>query len=93
MRSTLKGLLLQRETFFAERVDGLFRSLSKTHITNAPEGFGKRMILARAVNEWGGVDHSTAGVINDLRCIIARFMGRDEPKWDATSSVVRYART
>ena len=93
VRSTLKGLLLQRETFFAERVDGLFRSLSKTHITNAPEGFGKRMILARAVNEWGGVDHSTAGVINDLRCIIARFMGRDEPKWDATSSVVRYART
>ena len=92
VRSTLKGLLLQRETFFAERVDGLFRSLSKTHVTNAPEGFGKRMILARAVNEWGGVDHSTAGVINDLRCVIARFMGRDEPKWDATSSVVRYAR-
>ena len=92
VRSTLKGLLLQRETFFAERVDGLFRSLSKTHITNAPEGFGKRMILARAVNEWGGVDHSTAGVINDLRCVIARFMGRDEPKWDATSSVVRFAR-
>lgn len=92
VRSTLKGLLLQRETFFAERVDGLFRSLSKTHITNAPEGFGKRMILARAVNEWGGVDHSTAGVINDLRCVIARFIGRDEPKWDATSSVVRFAR-
>lgn len=92
VRSTLKGLLLQRETFFAERVDGLFRSLSKTHVTNAPEGFGKRMILARAVNEWGCVDHSTAGVINDLRCVIAKFMGRDEPKWDATSSVVRFAR-
>jgi len=92
VRSTLKGLLLQREAFFAERVDGLFRSLSKTHITNAPEGFGRRMIIARAINEWGNVEHGTAGVINDLRCIIAKFMGRDEPKWDATSSVVRYAR-
>lgn len=92
VRSTLKTLLLQRETFFAERVDGLFRSLSKTHVTNAPEGFGRRMILARAVNEWGNVEHGTAGVINDLRCIIAKFMGRDEPKWDATSSVVRFAR-
>lgn len=92
VRSTLKGLLLQRETFFAERVDGLFRSLSRTHVTNAPEGFGKRMIIARAVNEWGSVEHSTAGVINDLRCVIAKFMGRDEPKWDATSSVVRFAR-
>lgn len=92
VRHTLKGLLMQRETFFAERVDGLFRSLSKTHITNAPEGFGRRMILARAINEWGCVEHGTAGVINDLRCIIAKFMGRDEPKWDATSSVVKFAR-
>jgi hypothetical protein len=92
VRSTLKALLVQRETFFAERVDGIFRSLSKTHITNAPEGFGRRMIIARAVNEWGNVEHGTAGVINDLRCVIAKFMGRDEPKWDATSSVVRFAR-
>lgn len=92
VRSTLAALLTQRETFFAERVDGIFRSLSKTHVTNAPEGFGKRMIIARAINEWGTVEHSTAGVINDLRCVIAKFMGRDEPKWDATSSVVKFAR-
>lgn len=92
VRSTLTGLLSQREIFFSERVDGIFRSLSKTHITNAPEGFGKRMIIARAINEWGNVEHSTAGVINDLRCVIAKFMGRDEPKWDATSGVVKFAR-
>ena len=92
VRPTLQGLLLQRETFFAERVDGLFRGLSKTHITNAPEGFGKRMILAGATNEWGSVDYNTAGVVNDLRCIIAQFMGREAPKWDATSSVIRFAR-
>lgn len=92
VRSTLSALLAQRERFFAERVDGIFRSLSKTHITNAPEGFGRRMIIARAINEWGCVEHGTAGVINDLRCVIAKFMGRDEPKWDATSSVVKFAR-
>jgi Domain of unknown function (DUF4942) len=92
VRSTLQSLLAQRERFFAERVDGLFRALSRTHITNAPEGFGKRMIIARAINEWGSVEHGVAGVINDLRCIIAKFMGRDEPKWDATSGVVRFAR-
>jgi hypothetical protein len=92
VRSTLSALLSQRETFFAERVDGLFRSLSKTHITNAPEGFGRRMIIAHAIGEYGTVDHGRAGVINDLRCVIAKFMGREEPKWDATSSVVRFAR-
>jgi hypothetical protein len=92
VRSTLSALLSQRETFFAERVDGLFRSLSKTHITNAPEGFSRRMIIAHAIGEYGTVDHGRAGVINDLRCVIAKFMGREEPKWDATSSVVRFAR-
>jgi Domain of unknown function (DUF4942) len=92
VRSTLQALLAQRERFFAERVDGIFRSLSKTHITNAPEGFSKRMIIAHAVNEWGSPDHGRAGVINDLRCIIAKFMGREEPKWDASSGLVRFAR-
>jgi len=93
VRSTLSALLSQRERFFAERVDGIFRSLSKTHVTNAPEGFGRRMIIAGAINSYGCVEHGTAGVINDLRCVIAKFMGREEPKWDATSSVVKFART
>jgi hypothetical protein len=92
VRSTLTALLTQRQTFFAERVDGIFRTLSKTHVTNAPEGFGRRMIIANVFSEWGGADHSRSGTINDLRCIIAKYMGRDEPKYDATSSVLKYAR-
>ena len=92
VRSTIHGLLSQREMFFAERVDGIFRALSKTHLTNAPEGFSKRMILANVVDSFGYVGHSRAGVINDLRCVIAKFMGREEPKWDATGPVIRYAR-
>ena len=93
VRGTIMGLLSQRETFFAERVDGIFRALSKTHITNAPEGFGRRMILAGAINYLDMPDHSICGVINDLRCVIAKFMGRDEPGYDASSGVVRYTRT
>ncbi|WP_374257676.1 DUF4942 domain-containing protein [Aquabacterium sp.] len=92
VRSTLSALLTQRERFFAERVDGIFRSLSKTHVTNAPEGFGRRMIIAGAIGSYDLVDHCRAGVINDLRCVIAKFMGRDEPKWDASSSLIKYAR-
>lgn len=91
-RGTLLALLSQRETFFAERVDGIFRAMSRTHVTNAPEGFGRRMILAGAINVYGMPDHSTCGVINDLRCVIAKFMGRDDPGYDASTGVVRYAR-
>ncbi|MFO8121697.1 DUF4942 domain-containing protein [Pseudomonas aeruginosa] len=92
VRATLGGLLANRAQFFAERVDGIFRSLSKEHVTNCPQGFNKRMILLRAITSYGTIEHSTAGVINDLRCVIAKFMGRDEPKWGATDDVIRAAR-
>lgn len=91
-RGTLLALLSQRETFFAERVDGIFRSLSRTHVTNAPQGFGMRMILAGAINSYGTPEHRVCGVINDLRCVIAKFMGRDEPSHNASFSVVQHAR-
>lgn len=92
VRATIISLLAQRERFFAERVDGLFQSLSKTHVTNCPEGFGKRMILANVTDGWGHAQYRQTGVINDLRCVIAKFMGRGEPGYDATSPVVRHAR-
>jgi hypothetical protein len=88
-RSTLGDLLRMRGQFLAERVDGIFRGLSGEHVTNAPEAFGKRMIVARVLSEWGTSDYQTCGIINDLRAVIAKFMGRDEPKYNASDSLVR----
>lgn len=85
VRGTLSGLLASRHKFLAERVDGIFRALSRTHVTNRPEGFSKRMIIA-GVHSYG-----TSGQINDLRCVIAKFMGRDEPKHGATDPVIKAA--
>lgn len=92
VRSTLASLLHSRSQFLAERVDGIFRALSREHVTNCPQGFGKRMILPHAITSYGTIDHGTSGVINDLRCVIAKFMGRDEPKYGATDAVIRIAR-
>jgi len=92
VRATLTDLLNSRAKFFAERVDGIFRGLSGTHVTNAPEAFGKRMIIAYVTNEYGSADHSRSGLINDLRCVIAKFMGRDEPKYYQSSALVTHAR-
>ena len=92
VRSTISGLLAMRQTFFAERVDGIFRALSSDHVTNVPEGFGRRMIIGYVVNDWGSPESSRVGYINDLRCVIAKFMGRDEPHWNATDAIVRQAR-
>lgn len=88
VRPTIEGLLAAREKFFAERVDGIFRGLSGEHVTNAPEAFGKRMIIARVLSSYGNSEHSTCGLINDLRCVIAKFMGRDEPKYWASGTLV-----
>ncbi|MFC0225651.1 class I SAM-dependent methyltransferase [Serratia aquatilis] len=92
VRPTITALLNARQQFFSERVDGIFRALSGEHVTNRPEGFGKRMILARVYNDWGSTEYRMAGYIQDLRIVIAKFMGRDEPRWNATDSALLAAR-
>lgn len=80
VRATLQSLLLRRQEFFADRVDGLFRALSGDHVTNVPEGFRKRMIIARILTDYGHgsifLNHDRVEFIHDLRVVIARFMGR-----------------
>lgn len=89
VRATLEDLLGQRHTFLAERVDGIFRGLSGEHVTNSPSGFGKRMIVSCVLNDMGYENSSKCGLINDLRCVIGRFMGRDEPGYNASTGLIR----
>lgn len=70
VRSTLNSMLSSRHLYFAERVDGVFQALSKSHVTNDPAGFTKRFIIDYA--------ESKSGIISDLRKVIARFMGHPE---------------
>ena len=90
VRATLEDLLMSRSKFFAEKVDGIFRALSGEHVTNTPQGFGKRMILTNITSTYYA--HERTGYINDLRGVIAKFMGRDEPEWNSSSAVVMEAR-
>ena len=80
--ATLQELLSSRERFFSERIDGIFRALSGQHVTNQPQGFSKRMIINYAIT-YGSVSTHVAGYLHDLRIVIARFMGRDEPQYNA----------
>ncbi|VEJ54584.1 DUF4942 domain-containing protein [Pragia fontium] len=83
VRSTLTDLLNSRQQFFGERVDGIFHALSGEHVTNQPQGFGKRMII------W--VEYRKEH-ITDLRQVVAKFMGReDEPNWQSTEQLLKAA--
>lgn len=92
VRATLMDLLNSRARFLAERVDGIFRALSGEHVTNCPEAFGRRMIIAHLLSSYNTTNTDRVGYINDLRCVIAKFMGRDEPSWNASGTVVDMAR-
>src|SRR5699024_8356981 len=53
VRDNIQRLLNQRMQFLAEKVDGIFRNLSGDHVTNRPEGFSRRMIVADVFSEFG----------------------------------------
>lgn len=82
VRTTIIDLLNSRKKFFAERVDGIFRGLSGSHVTNCPQGFSKRMIFSS--------DSSKNGFIDDLRTVIAKFMGRDDTFNGASSKMLSF---
>lgn len=89
---TFEDLLSSRAKFFAERVDGIFRALSRAHVTNRPEGFSKRMILQCMLSEFGAYgEHRAIGHLHDLRSVIAKFMGRDDPDYNDSDQVIRCA--
>lgn len=88
VRTTIHALLDQRLTFFAERVDGIFRSLSGEHVTNRPEGFFKRMIINGFFDRWGYLNYDRCNLINDLRCVIAKILNREPPRHGDSNQLV-----
>lgn len=87
VRPTIEDLLHQRTTFFAERVEGIFRGLSGEHVTNSPAGFSKKMILAYVLND-GYVTEHKSGLISDLRGVVGRLTGRGEPSEYGTRQII-----
>lgn len=88
--ATVKAWYADRENMFMDRVDLVFRSLSKSHVTNQPEGFSKKMIFS------GGCEMSFSCGMNikwqteeklyDLECIICMLTNRPMP---SRSSIYR----
>lgn len=77
-RAAILNWLQERPRYLAEKVDGVFKSLSKEHVTNCPQGFSKRMIMPRVVDDFGSINWEAAGYIDDLRAVISKFMERGE---------------
>jgi hypothetical protein len=88
VRPTMESLLAQRSEFFAQRVDGIFQGLSKSHVTNQPSGFSKKMILNYVFDKDGYLGHQKAALISDLRGVVGRLTGRGEPSEHGTRKLL-----
>lgn len=91
-KAALMTWLQERPKYLAERVEGVFRSLSKEHITNCPQGFSKRMIMAGLVDSWGHINWQKAGIIDDLRMVLSKFMDRGEYPVNGSASDLEVVR-
>ena len=92
VRATIGDLLMKRKHFFAEQVDGVFRALSRTHVTNQPEGFGKRFIIPNLFESWGSLSWQKMERLYDLRSAIATILGRERPYRDTTRDLIEWVR-
>ena len=76
VKTTLGALLAQRAQFLGERVDGIFRGLSGEHVTNQPQGFSKRMIIAGVIGGYGTAEYRKTGLMTtNVRTAAAIYMG------------------
>lgn len=88
--STVQYLLLSRESFVAEKVEGIFNKLSGRHKTNSPMAFRERMIIEYVMDKFHSINYDRVGYLHDLRTVIAKIQNRDEPKhWMTTEDINR----
>ena len=97
VRETYAKLISERWMFFADKIDDIFRNLSKTHLTNSPEGFRKRMIIDYCFDSKWGISKNMCfnqhaqGVIHDLRSVLSKFNGgKDELAYHSTRNLLNY---
>lgn len=85
---TIQEQMSKRAGYLAEMVDGIFTGLSKEHLTNRPEGFCKRMIIANVRSEYYHCQYDKAGYIHDLRYVIGKFTGNELDTYDADTKTL-----
>lgn len=94
LKSVISNLMGKRMDFLAEMVDGIFTGLSGEHLTNRPEGFGKRMIVDSVVDcFYGSYSAHKQGLIHDMRCVVSRFLGAKQPVYGSTLNIINFAKT
>jgi phospholipid N-methyltransferase len=70
--ATITSMAAQRQDFFAQKVEGIFRNLSGEHVTNQPAAFSKRMILSNVIDSYGYPNWNKCEYLDDFREVIRK---------------------
>ncbi|WP_304333773.1 DUF4942 domain-containing protein [Conchiformibius steedae] len=87
IRSHFGSMVKDLPTLFAQRVLGLYRFLSREHLTNNPQGFGKRQIIY-ITDRWGYTKSEPIGVIHDVRNVLRQLRGEATLPQNDTDAVL-----
>jgi hypothetical protein len=87
IRFTFEAIHGARDEYFDRGVIAVFKRLSWDYKTNQPFKFGKRIIMTRFVDVWGGTrnqkyistSHTTTNELDDLVRIFSLLDGKPEP--------------
>lgn len=95
VRCTVTSWYESSETFFIDRVDSVFETLSRGHLTNHPNGFNRKMVFSYWAeqhylnSEYGNVRSASHKKIHDLRSIIMVVHGLPIPDYGSTYDLMR----
>lgn len=88
IQSTFLGLFSKKDDFFADKITGLFRSLSSKHQTNNGIEFGEKFIITNVTDGNGFTNTRKIDLIHDLRDIMYQVKFTRSPSYGSSRDLV-----
>ena len=88
IQSTFLSLFSQKDDFFAEKIAGLFNSLSARHVTNNGIEFGEKFIITNVTDNYRFTNSRKIDLIHDLRDVIYQIKFNRSPDYKSTRETI-----
>lgn len=88
IQSTFLSLFSKKDDFFADKIAGLFSSLSAKHITNNGIEFGEKFIITNVTDNYRFTNSRKVDLIHDLRDIIYQIKFNRSPDYKSTRETI-----
>lgn len=88
IQSTFLSLFSKKDDFFADKIAGLFNSLSAKHVTNNGIEFGEKFIITNVTDNYRFTNSRKIDLIHDLRDVIYQIKFNRSPDYGNTRDTI-----